>query len=119
MPTADLRALAGKLGLLKPCEVCLERGWMARWHDGLDKFDSCTCPACVAGHRLPSEAEVRAAIFEAGFGLTIYAGQSHVTVEARTARLLKSLTTSAHAGEADPNDLVLLALLRALEAARG
>ena len=109
-----VRDLAARLGLLKECEVCLGRGWMARWHDGLNALDSCTCPSCVGGQRLPTEAEVRQAIFAEGRGVTVYAGPGDVAVILKAAGAI-GRTISANQGEAAADDLVLLALLRALE----
>lgn len=110
MPTADLRALAERLRMLKSCG-CVSG-----------------CERCVEMsqdipmthyRRLPTEAEVRAAIREAGVRNVIaYAGKEDVAVRTHVTGKLDR-TTSAHISEAGPEDLVLLALLRALEVCRG
>lgn len=109
MPTADLRALAERLRMLKPCECRM------RFHDNCGCITAESCPWCGdTGKRLPEEAEVRAAIFEAKFGVTVYAGPENATVV-----LSGRHVSYATRGEALPNQHVLLALLRALEAAVG
>lgn len=106
MPTADLRALAERLDMLQVC-----------WCDAAPLPEEYHCPVCDGTmRRLPAEAEVRAAIFEAGFRwLNIHIGPGSVDVRADDSC---GQLAYAEAGEAAPNDLVLLALLRALEAAR-
>lgn len=111
MPTADLRALAGRLAMLKPCPVHGRPYPSSPDRPG-------RCPDWCGGREgiLPTEAEVRAAIFEAGVhwvevgGSTTYVGLAFGGDE--------RYRLHARAGEAGPDDLVLLALLRALEACR-
>ena len=123
MPTADLRALAGKLGMLKPCEVCGGIGATGCAPE-FGNHIGFPCRACGGdalhagtGDRLPSEAEVRAAILATPAAriqcLEITDCASHVEV-----RFSGGRTLLAKADEAAPDNLVLLALLRALEACR-
>lgn len=112
----DLRALAERLGQMRPCPC-----------GGLLEISACVpgeplpfdCLSCHgAGRRLPTEAEVRAAIFEAGdrlVGGVIEKDWVSLGVEVDGA--LHGSTAAE--GEAAPGDLVLLALLRALEVCRG
>lgn len=113
MPTADLRDLAEKLGMLKECHACYD----GRYFDNSGESEGCrTCGA--TGLRLPSEAEVREAIFDAGIlWIETASSRSYATV---TVGLGGGLDKSVHAlgREAGPDDRVLFALMRALEAVR-
>lgn len=100
MPTADLRALARTVGLLKPCGDHVYA--CPRWCDNKDG-------------RLPTEAEVRAAIFEAGWPVIVMRRIEVDFVSLEICRPSEQRDVSAVGDEAAPDDLVLLALLRALE----
>lgn len=108
MPTADLRALAERLNVLQACDNpdCENPSGLGR------------CWRCDdTGRRMPAEAEVRAAIFEAG------AGWVRVNVEPDWAEVMTGSSGGgvfgqAEADEAAPHYLVLLALLRALDEVR-
>lgn len=115
MPTADLRALAERLGMLKDCPCGELKLSACDFNDDPVPFD---CPSCLgAGQRLPTEAEVRAAIVEAAVhyfevgATTKWAGVMFGGDD--------TWRVQAYEGEADPDDLPRLALMRALEAARG
>jgi hypothetical protein len=105
MTPDPVRELAERLGVLRPC------GCDAGTVDGFGE-----CIVCEGtGFRLPTEAEVRAAIFEADWNvLLIRAEPDFARVE--VCRPSEQRDANAVRGEAD--NLVLLALLRALEAAR-
>lgn len=117
MPTADLLALAERLGQMRRCE-CLE---------GCERC--CAVPWSPDGQRLPTETEVRAAIFETGWTfITVHTSLVSAAVDVWAYSLMADAMPTAGtcergaratAGEAASVDLVLLALLRALEAARG
>jgi hypothetical protein len=113
---ADLRALAERLGMFRDCECAMQHQKYVRVGGAPGEYVA-ACVACSGtGHRLPTEAEVRAAIFEA----------SVTWVETGSSRAFAYVMfggddeyrTEAHAEEAEADDLVLLALLRALKVAR-
>lgn len=115
MPTADLRALATRLDMLKDC-VCLGKPITIYENDRPLVEFPCVLK-CGDGKRLPTEAEVREAIFEAeptwievgssrGFAYVMFGGDAEYR-------------TRAYSEEAEPDVLPLLALLRALEGCRG
>lgn len=115
MPTADLRALAERLGMLKLCEVCCE----GRVADCASPGELDACWSCGgSGHRLPTEAELRTAIFEAGWPVIVMRRVEVDFVSLEVCRPSEQRDADAIAGEAAPDKLALLALLRALEEVR-
>lgn len=100
-----LRDLAERLGMLKDCEC-------------VDGCDRCLRPEMADRQRLPDEAEVRAAIFEAGWPVIIARRIEADFVSLEVCRPSEQRDADAIAGEAAPDKLVLLALLRALEEVR-
>jgi hypothetical protein len=111
---AELRELAGRLDMLQDC-ICLGKP-ITIYEDDKPLVQFPCVLKCGDGRRLPTEAEVREAIFEASvtwvetgwsraFAYVMFGGDDEYRSE-------------AHAEEAEADDLVLLALLRALEAAR-
>jgi hypothetical protein len=99
--------LAERLGMVMVCEVC----------SGGGDLDGKAC-VCDAGRRLPTEAEVRKAIFEAGWtDVEVSCDEAtwaHVVVLSVDSRR----TAAAKRGVDGSDELVLLALLRALEVCR-
>lgn len=107
---ADLRALAERLGQMRSCE-CYD----GRIYDGLGDHDQCwRCDGTM--RRLPTEAELRAAIFEAGVEWLVMQARSDYIEMIPDEAIHRRI---AREGEAAPGDLVLLALLRTLEVCRG
>lgn len=110
MPTADLRDLAARLGLLQSCVTS---------HGQIPDYVFGACDRCDdTGQRMPTEAEVRVAIRAAGWPV-VYVKAQETFVQVEVCRPSQERQASAVGDEASPDDLVLLALLRALEAARG
>ena len=115
---ADLRTLAERLGQMKPCDFCAGAVMELQRESGI--FERGDCPVCDGtGHRLPTEAELRAAIFEAGWTVLVARRIEEDFVSLEICRPSEQRDVSAVLGEAAPGDLVLLALLRALEVCRG
>lgn len=115
MPTADLRALAERLGVLKPCEVCCE----GRVADCSSPGELDACWSCYGiGQRLPTEAEVRAALFEAGVH-TIEVTETDTGFAGVRFGGDLEYRVRVEDEEVETGTSVLLALLRALEACRG
>lgn len=91
--------------MLKDCE-----GWCCEGYSGSICDDT--------ARRLPTEAEVRSAIFEAGWVIVVIsAGPASARVDAYRPR--ETCEGQSGQGETDSDSLVLLALLRVLEACRG
>lgn len=112
MQATDLRALAESLGLLKPCVCC--NGRLADCAGTIS-----VCLVCGGtSRRLPTEAEVRAAIFAAGRRVQVYTSDRIASVVTMNTGIGSSASGFAEEGEAASNELALLALMRALERCR-